>query len=640
MKESSPRRLHSGHFAFMRALAQGLDERTSWERYLRLEGEHSDARTVRRTVAWIRDAFAAAARREQRPGVARLILLDPVHFPAAEEARPSLAEFAEAQGLADFSEDEQIEAYAQAYPSVPGRGGRTGGAGAVGQSRRARIIERQLEALHWLEGLVARDPRPGDPVAAWLNPAMATRLEQAGLPTLFELVARINGVGARWWTAVPGIGEAKARRVLEWLRTNESVLGGLRVGRHAAVPRMQLRPEDLAGVVSPATALLPFEKFIVPGHLDGRAGCFRGQPDSGSIQAADDRSAITLWLADKAKGGGARTSVPKRGGKGGEVATILTATQRAYRKEAERLLLWAVLERQRALSSLGPADAAAYAAFLRAPPASWCGPRHHPRWSPLWRPLEGPLNAGTLRQALTIVRSLFAFLVTHDYVTANPFADQVIPPAGPCVDTARSLNDAQWTLVESRLEADGAGEPARRLRRAIRWLYATGARKMELAAATCGDLERIAPGGKPDAGTWSWAVLGRGGRRRRVPVPADLIEELEAELGRQGHEPRVDAESNRRVHLLSRFPSAGAPPLPWSTSGLHQAVKTFFARTAQALGPDAARELRMASAHWLRHTHGAHALRGWGGPPLPVEILQDRMGHASMTTTALYRRVK
>ena len=50
----------------MRALAQGLDERASWDRYLRLEGEHTDLRTVRRTIAWIRDAVrgGGAARAE------------------------------------------------------------------------------------------------------------------------------------------------------------------------------------------------------------------------------------------------------------------------------------------------------------------------------------------------------------------------------------------------------------------------------------------------------------------------------------------------------------------------------------------------------------------------------------------------
>lgn len=39
------------------------------------------------------------------------------------------------------------------------------------------------------------------------------------------------------------------------------------------------------------------------------------------------------------------------------------ATQRAYRKEAERLILWAILERGRALSSLTTEDAVAHRTF-------------------------------------------------------------------------------------------------------------------------------------------------------------------------------------------------------------------------------------------------------------------------------------
>ena len=64
----------------------------------------------------------------------------------------------------------------------------------------------------------------------------------------------------------------------------------------------------------------------------------------------------------------------------------LTSTQRSYRREAERLLLWAVLERGKALSSLSGEDATDYRAFLAHPPVDWCGPRHHQRRSPIWRP--------------------------------------------------------------------------------------------------------------------------------------------------------------------------------------------------------------------------------------------------------------
>lgn len=45
----------------------------------------------------------------------------------------------------------------------------------------------------------------------------------------------------------------------------------------------------------------------------------------------------------------------------------LPSTQRAYRKDAERLILWAILERGHALSSLTTEDSIAYPAFLRHP---------------------------------------------------------------------------------------------------------------------------------------------------------------------------------------------------------------------------------------------------------------------------------
>ena len=57
-----PRKLHSGHFAFMRALAQGLDEKASWDRYLRLEGEHADLRQVRRTIVSVSPSHLAYRR--------------------------------------------------------------------------------------------------------------------------------------------------------------------------------------------------------------------------------------------------------------------------------------------------------------------------------------------------------------------------------------------------------------------------------------------------------------------------------------------------------------------------------------------------------------------------------------------------
>lgn len=78
----------------MRSVVQGLDVRASWERYLRVEGDANDVRTVRATIVFIRREFAAAARRESRPGTARLVLLDVARLGDPGPALPSLESFA------------------------------------------------------------------------------------------------------------------------------------------------------------------------------------------------------------------------------------------------------------------------------------------------------------------------------------------------------------------------------------------------------------------------------------------------------------------------------------------------------------------------------------------------------------------
>lgn len=624
------RKLHRGHFAFMRALAQGLDERASWDRYLRLEGEHADLRTVRRTVAWIRDEFAAAARREHRPGTARLILLDPDRFaPAA--ALPSLAEFAAEQGMEDFSEAEQLEAYESAYPDGSGRG--RAGQGSARQdrasarpSRRTRVIEHQLQALRWLEDLVVQDPRPGDSVATWLHPGLAARIERAGFPTLLLLIERINGIGARWWVQVPGVGERKAARILDWLHANEEVLG-VRVGAHVAHPRAHLTPSVLACVVPAATALLPFEKFVLPATLDGRAGHYRAPAAQCLLRATNDHEAIGAWLACKRPG-------PSTGKTAGE----LSSTQRSYRKEAERLLLWAVLERKKALSSLSVEDASAYRSFLADPPSNWCGPRHHQRWSPLWRPLEGGLTPTALRQSLIILRSLYAFLMSQSYLMGNPFAAVALPPNPQRpLGSSRTLSFAQWDHIDALLQGHVDTATGRRLRRAMRWLYATGLRLAEITNAKCEDLEPVEyrSADASMAIDWLLSVVGKGGRVRQVPVPAEFVNELGDELARHGFERQVSAVSNRGIHVLARF-DAGPRPAAWSASGLSQAIKVFLAQAAHDLEGVDAQQLRKASTHWLRHTHGSHALQGRAGhAPVPIQVVQNNLGHASVGTTSM-----
>jgi len=193
----------------------------------------------------------------------RLVLIDVSQLPADKPTLPSLEEFAESRGLEEFSQAEQIEAYVAEF----GRASRR-------QSRRGRLVERQLEALRWLEGVVSQPPGPGDSVCAWLNPTIALRLERAKIFTLAQLIERVNGLGQGWAVSIAGIGKAKGEQVLAWLRSNEEAIG-MSVGRHVQQRRTELSRHELARVVAPATDIRPLEKLVVPVDLDGTRGAFR-----------------------------------------------------------------------------------------------------------------------------------------------------------------------------------------------------------------------------------------------------------------------------------------------------------------------------------------------------------------------------
>ncbi|WP_225934698.1 site-specific integrase [Cupriavidus sp. EM10] len=84
---------------------------------------------------------------------------------------------------------------------------------------------------------------------------------------------------------------------------------------------------------------------------------------------------------------------------------------------------------------------------------------------------------------------------------------------------------------------------------------------------------------------------------------------------------------------------AGVSEAGVSGSAFHRQLKRFLAACAEQLAPTdaaAAARLRQASAHWMRHTHISHALDAG----VPVEVVQQNVGHASLDTTSRYVRTE
>ena len=654
-KVARQRKLHTGHFAFMRSVVQGLDPKDSWDRYFRIDGEVTDQRVVRSTIAWIRDEFAAAARRADRFGAARLVRLDATRIADASFELPTLEAFAEAKGLQDERQADQIAAYEAEYGRETQR-----------LRRRARLIARQLEALRWLEGLVAQQPSAGDAVASWLNPGLASHLHAADIFTLAQLVERINGVGRNWYVGIKAIGARKAARIVEWLREVARVeqnQQALQLGSHVELPRSQLFAHELKAVVAPATDIRPLEKFILPAALDGTQGLYRRPQAQCLLKATNDHQAILAWLrskhgltpeqkqALKARRRQRDTGVEQ----GLDWLQALSHTQRAYRKEAERFLLWAIVQKGKALSSMNNEDCAEYRDFLADPqPRSrWCGDRCRERWSPLWRPFEGPLSPSAQRHAITILKNLYGFLVNQNYLMGNPWSSVGVPrSSGPKVNAGRSLSVAQWAFVEQQLQVLADTSANQRLAFGLHLLYATGLRLSEVVAATVDDLEWVeypadASDNEPVQG-WLLRVIGKGQKEREVPVPVEVVGELSAYLAARGLDPDPENIGNQGAHLLGKASDAAerAPGLRAgqmfdpregiAATTFYDQIKAFFEDCAAVLlrqgDAKGAERLRHASTHWMRHSHASHAIAAG----MPIEIAQQNLGHASLATTTVY----
>lgn len=647
--------LHLGHFAFMRSLVQGIDVRQAWDRYLRLEGNYRDARTVSRTLTWLRLACASAAKREHRPGTARLITLNAALL--AAEAKPvtlpTLDQFVGEHGLEDLSEREQLERYQEHY-----------GAARVRPSKRARLVVRQLQALQWLETLVAQPPRAGDAVSAWLQPELASHLQQADINTLGELVARINGIGLHWWRSIRAVGSIKATRLVDWLMLHQASIG-VPIGSHVTTTRANLESWQLQRVVKRDTAIVPLDKLIVPAQLDGRSGAYRVPQHLCLMRAQNDFEAVLIWLNSKQALSPDKIAAMKRQRGVDPLAPegaldwlqYVSHTQRAYLREAERFMLWAIIQRQKPLSSMTLEDCQAYAAFLASPlpEKRWCGPRGREKWSPLWRPFEGPLSSRAQAQAITILKNLYSFLVDQNYLTGNPWKGVARPNkragrrAG--VDRGRSFTQEQWQFVESRLVSLEASSANRRLAFALHLFYGTGIRLSEALSATVDQLQWVSYPDPEEGGTvegWQLTVYGKGAKVREVPVSFEVISELSHYLGARGLDPDPQAASNVGVYLIGKAVDV-AVRAPWtpahvrdvnarngiSASTLHAQIKKFFTECGEVLAATdwlSAARFQEASTHWLRHTHGMHAVAAG----MPLDIVQQNMGHDSLDTTTIY----
>lgn len=467
---------------------------------------------------------------------------------------------------------------------------------ARGRVRHSAAVGRAIDVLRTVP---PAEPGITDDVAQWLSPRSVRALQAYGITTLADLTVRIPR-RRRWWNAIPGLGAASARAIEAFF---------------AAWPALTEKARALV-VAGQRGDIVPWESIRLPNEVDGSAGTFRAPGATCTLDASNDYEAVQAWLS----------------------LYESPSTQRTYRKEAERLILWAIIERDRALSSLTTEDAIAYRAFLRnpSPHGRWVGPVR-PRTSTDWRPFGGSLSARSVAHALSILNALFRWLVEQRYVLANPFSGVKVREASGSnvIDVSHAFSEGEWPLV--RTIADGlewshgwSGPAAHRLRFLLDFGYATGLRASELVGATLGDIET-----DPRGDHWL-RVRGKGKKLARVALPPLAWSALARYLAQRGLSA-IQRQWRPKIPVIGSLDAdtEAANHTAISSVRLWRVMRRFFLVAAKTIEADHASlgdKLRCASPHWMRHTHATHAL----GRGVELTIVRDNLRHASVSTTSGY----
>ena len=217
------------------------------------------------------------------------------------------------------------------------------------------------------------------------------------------------------------------------------------------------------------------------------------------------------------------------------------------------------------------------------------------------------LAASSAARTLIAVRGLHRFALAEGMVERN-VASEVKPPQ-PAKRLPKSLPvDQVVELLESASIAGPDAPRGLRDRALLEMLYSTGARISEAVGLDVDDIDTEAR---------SVLLRGKGGKHRIVPVGRPAIEAIDGYLVRG--RPGLVARSNPALFLNVRGGRL-------SRQSAWQVLQDSAERAGITSG---------VSPHVLRHSFATHLLDGGAD----VRVVQELLGHASVTTTQIYTLV-
>lgn len=256
-----------------------------------------------------------------------------------------------------------------------------------------------------------------------------------------------------------------------------------------------------------------------------------------------------------------------------------------YKRDLKRYLGWLTVLGRTDLEEVSEADIEAFVADLRAK----------------------NMAVASVNRALVVVRGLHKFAVSEGLVTRDVAAD--VHPVSGVRKLPETLSIQQvTTLLESIPVGEHASAIDLRDRALLELLYSTGMRISEAMALYLDDVAQC---------DGILMVTGKGNKQRLVPVGSVARSAVEHYIVRG--RPALD---KGRSHALFLNKRGGA----MSRQSAWEVVKT------RALSAGLLHDIH---PHTLRHSFATHMLMGGAD----VRVVQELLGHSSVTTTQIYTHV-
>ena len=219
--------------------------------------------------------------------------------------------------------------------------------------------------------------------------------------------------------------------------------------------------------------------------------------------------------------------------------------------------------------------------------------------------------ASTITRKLSSIKNFHRFLVEESVSVEDP-SSRIRPPARP----ARLPKALSIEQVQSLLDSVVGDDPvALRDRALLEFLYATGARVSEALGLSVDDVY-------DDVGhiTEVVRVTGKGAKQRFVPVGSYARAAMESYVTRA----RPVLLAHQKKFSAALFLGARGGALTRQNAWL---ILQSAAKRAHMEG--------LVSPHTLRHSFATHVLSGGGD----IRVVQELLGHASVSTTQIYTLV-